>query len=281
MTCRQARAQACRGKLALSGCPGRKSQRAAAGWAGGAGDGGRWPRCPAHPDRRSLPQLQVTFGGQLAVGGADRATGNAQVAGQRPGGRKRAAHGQPAIPDGVPQRALDALPQAGRPVQVDQQVQATGPVRSPRNWIICQCQFWPSLMTMTTEPNPGRLDAAARAGAGAPQARPGPLRQAAVHAVLDAAPYCHVATVRDGRPVVLPMAHGRLGGLLVLHGSRPRACSATRTGAARSASPRPCSTGWCWPVGPQPLDELPFGHHSRPRHRGSPSQARSSPACRR
>jgi uncharacterized protein len=42
---------------------------------------------------------------------------------------------------------------------------------------------------------------------------------AAVHAVLDAAPFCHVATVRGGRPVVLPMAHGRLGRLLVLHGS--------------------------------------------------------------
>jgi uncharacterized protein len=42
---------------------------------------------------------------------------------------------------------------------------------------------------------------------------------AAVHAVLDAAPLCHVATIRDGRPVVLPMAHGRLGRLLVLHGS--------------------------------------------------------------
>jgi uncharacterized protein len=42
---------------------------------------------------------------------------------------------------------------------------------------------------------------------------------AAVHAVLDAAPFCHLATVRDGRPVVLPMAHGRIGRLLVLHGS--------------------------------------------------------------
>jgi len=42
---------------------------------------------------------------------------------------------------------------------------------------------------------------------------------AAVHAVLDAAPFCHVATVRDGRPVVLPMAHARLGGAVVLHGS--------------------------------------------------------------
>ena len=41
----------------------------------------------------------------------------------------------------------------------------------------------------------------------------------AVHAVLDAAPFCHVATVRGGRPVVLPMAHARLGDTLVLHGS--------------------------------------------------------------
>src|SRR5262249_60052904 len=41
----------------------------------------------------------------------------------------------------------------------------------------------------------------------------------AVHAVLDAAPFCHVATVRHGRPVVLPMAHARVGDTLVLHGS--------------------------------------------------------------
>jgi uncharacterized protein len=42
---------------------------------------------------------------------------------------------------------------------------------------------------------------------------------AAVHAVLDAAPFCHVGTVRGGRPVVLPMMHGRIGDTLVLHGS--------------------------------------------------------------
>lgn len=41
----------------------------------------------------------------------------------------------------------------------------------------------------------------------------------AVHAMLDAAPLSHVATVRDGRPVVLPMAHGRVGDRLALHGS--------------------------------------------------------------
>lgn len=42
---------------------------------------------------------------------------------------------------------------------------------------------------------------------------------AAIYAVLDAAPFCHVATIRRGRPVVLPMAFGRAGDLLFLHGS--------------------------------------------------------------
>lgn len=61
--------------------------------------------------------------------------------------------------------------------------------------------------------------------------RPGPLSRvrrrpdrarydtAAVHAVLDAAAFCHVATMRGGRPVVLPMVHARLGDGVVLHGS--------------------------------------------------------------
>lgn len=41
----------------------------------------------------------------------------------------------------------------------------------------------------------------------------------AVHAVLDESYFSHVATVRDGLPVVLPMAHARLGEQLILHGS--------------------------------------------------------------
>jgi uncharacterized protein len=61
------------------------------------------------------------------------------------------------------------------------------------------------------------------AGSGRVQVRRKPERAsydaAAVHAVLDAAPFCHVATVRDGRPVVLPMAHARSGETLLLHGS--------------------------------------------------------------
>jgi uncharacterized protein len=41
----------------------------------------------------------------------------------------------------------------------------------------------------------------------------------AVHATLDAAPFCHVATVRAGGPVVLPMVHARVGDTVILHGS--------------------------------------------------------------
>ncbi|HEY5336321.1 MAG TPA: pyridoxamine 5'-phosphate oxidase family protein [Mycobacteriales bacterium] len=42
---------------------------------------------------------------------------------------------------------------------------------------------------------------------------------ALVRAVLDEALIVHVGTVRDGWPVVLPMAHGRDGDTLYLHGS--------------------------------------------------------------
>ena len=43
--------------------------------------------------------------------------------------------------------------------------------------------------------------------------------RAAVHAVLDEATVCHVGFVVDGRPVVLPQLHARVGDLLYLHGS--------------------------------------------------------------
>jgi nitroimidazol reductase NimA-like FMN-containing flavoprotein (pyridoxamine 5'-phosphate oxidase superfamily) len=80
----------------------------------------------------------------------------------------------------------------------------------------------PSLMAMTTDHR-----------AGTPASDDGTLQLArvrrkpgrarydavAVHAVLDAAPFSHVATVRHGHPVVLPMAHARLAGTLILHGS--------------------------------------------------------------
>ncbi len=68
-------------------------------------------------------------------------------------------------------------------------------------------------MTATADARPSRL---ARVRRKPERAR---YDAAAVHAVLDAAPFCHVATVRAGRPVVLPMAHARLGEALVLHGS--------------------------------------------------------------
>jgi nitroimidazol reductase NimA-like FMN-containing flavoprotein (pyridoxamine 5'-phosphate oxidase superfamily) len=43
--------------------------------------------------------------------------------------------------------------------------------------------------------------------------------RAAVHAVLDEAVVCHVGFVVDGRPVVLPQLHARVGDMLYLHGS--------------------------------------------------------------
>lgn len=57
--------------------------------------------------------------------------------------------------------------------------------------------------------------------------------RAAVHAVLDEATVCHVGFVVDGRPVVLPQLHVRVGDDLYLHGST--GARALRT-AARAGS---------------------------------------------
>jgi len=43
--------------------------------------------------------------------------------------------------------------------------------------------------------------------------------RATVHAVLDEALICHLAYVRDGRPVMIPTIHARVGERLYLHGS--------------------------------------------------------------
>jgi len=43
--------------------------------------------------------------------------------------------------------------------------------------------------------------------------------RATVHATLDEAVVCHVGFVADGRPVVLPQLHARVGDVLYLHGS--------------------------------------------------------------
>jgi nitroimidazol reductase NimA-like FMN-containing flavoprotein (pyridoxamine 5'-phosphate oxidase superfamily) len=41
-----------------------------------------------------------------------------------------------------------------------------------------------------------------------------------VHAVLDSAPYASVSFVQEGKPVVVPMIHGREGETVFLHGAR-------------------------------------------------------------
>jgi uncharacterized protein len=74
---------------------------------------------------------------------------------------------------------------------------------------------------------------------------------AAANAILDAAPFSHVATVRRGRPVVLPMAHGRIGSTLFLHGS-PAAGLFRDAGAGSLA----CVTATL-------LDGLVFGRSAR------------------
>src|SRR5262245_47563117 len=43
--------------------------------------------------------------------------------------------------------------------------------------------------------------------------------RADLYAVLDAGMICHLGVVVDGSPVVLPIAYGRLGDTLYLHGS--------------------------------------------------------------
>jgi nitroimidazol reductase NimA-like FMN-containing flavoprotein (pyridoxamine 5'-phosphate oxidase superfamily) len=40
-----------------------------------------------------------------------------------------------------------------------------------------------------------------------------------IYAILDAAPICHVGFIDNGRPMVIPMLHGRHGDTLYLHGS--------------------------------------------------------------
>lgn len=55
---------------------------------------------------------------------------------------------------------------------------------------------------------------------------------AAVHAILDEALVCHVSFAHEGGPVTLPMAYGRKGGTLYLHGSAgSRMLGALRGGA--------------------------------------------------
>lgn len=47
--------------------------------------------------------------------------------------------------------------------------------------------------------------------------------EATIFSILDAAPYCHVATVVDGRALALPTLHMRHGRTLYLHGSQSNA----------------------------------------------------------
>lgn len=72
-----------------------------------------------------------------------------------------------------------------------------------------------------------------------------------VHAILDEALICHLGYLSAGEPVVLPTTHARLGETLYLHGSSgsgPVQAAGRRRPDCPSASPSPCSTGWCSPA---------------------------------
>lgn len=86
-------------------------------------------RQPAHPGRRPLPDVQVALGGELRVGGADRAPGHPEVAGQGAGRGQRRAQDKAPVSHGLAQGVLNAVAQAPGPVQADEQVNATGPIR--------------------------------------------------------------------------------------------------------------------------------------------------------
>lgn len=67
---------------------------------------------------------------------------------------------------------------------------------------------------------------------------------AAIHAILDAAPLCHIGHIIQGRPVVLPTFHWRYGDEVFWHGS-----SASRMIRANAAGGEVCLTasildGW-------------------------------------
>jgi hypothetical protein len=76
--------------------------------------------------------------------------------------------------------------------------------------------------------------------------KPGRARNdlAAAHAILDAAPFSHVATVRSGRPVVLPMAHGRIASTLFLHGSPAAGLFRDAAAGSLACVTRPYWTDW-------------------------------------
>lgn len=57
-----------------------------------------------------------------------------------------------------------------------------------------------------------------------------------VHAVIDAAPICHVATVTENGPLALPMAHGRIGDHVYLHGAPANALLNASTGSGICAT---------------------------------------------
>ena len=70
-----------------------------------------------------------------------------------------------------------------------------------------------------------------------------------VHAIIDEALVAHVGFTSSHGPVVLPMAHPRVGDDLYLHGARANALLGALTDGAPAHAPRSrSSTGSCSPA---------------------------------
>jgi nitroimidazol reductase NimA-like FMN-containing flavoprotein (pyridoxamine 5'-phosphate oxidase superfamily) len=89
-------------------------------------------------------------------------------------------------------------------------------------------------VTRLPDPTAGDAEAFARSPLSEVRRNPEAARydRDSVYAILDAALYCHVGFIVDGRPVVIPTIHDRVGDLLYLHGSRSNRMLRHMTGPA-------------------------------------------------
>ena len=62
-----------------------------------------------HPDRSALARLEIPLGHELVVCRRYHPAGDAELVGHAPARGKPHARGQPAIPDGGPESALELL----------------------------------------------------------------------------------------------------------------------------------------------------------------------------
>src|SRR5262249_62074362 len=136
---------------------------------------------------------------------------------ERAGGRPPLARRQLPIGHRRPQLAhdLDGERRRGGPVRGERQVHAPAPQGRhkwssilPVKWLLLSDHFAGNLASMNALP-PLSVTERTRVRRHHERAR---TDRADLYEVLDAGMICHLAVVRDGSPVGLPTAYGRLGG---------------------------------------------------------------------